>query len=100
MDTKLHWRKLYIAATQETDWSKMEDRISAVEIAIKRRLHALPHEHFGTPTELHAIADIRQRLWILRADVARWQEFKALHDPKWLNSASGRSCEERRSNEA
>jgi hypothetical protein len=55
----------------EPDWSKMEDRIRAVEIAINQRLHDLPREGFGTPTELHAMAETRQRLESLQADVAR-----------------------------
>jgi hypothetical protein len=54
----------------EPDWSKMEDRIRAVEIAINQRLHHLPREGFGTPTELHAMAETRQRLESLQADGA------------------------------
>jgi hypothetical protein len=55
----------------EPDWSKMEDRIRAVEIAINQRLHDLPREGFGTPTELHAMAETRQRLESLQAEGAR-----------------------------
>jgi hypothetical protein len=55
----------------ESDWSKMKDRIRAVKIAINQRLHDLPREGFGTPTELHAMAETRQRLESLQADVAR-----------------------------
>jgi hypothetical protein len=49
----------------------MEDRIRTVEIAINQRLHDLPREGFGTPTELHAMAETRQRLESLQADGAR-----------------------------
>jgi len=76
MDTKQHWQKLYIAAALERDWSKMEDRIREVEIEIARRLRDLSQNHGGTPTELHAIADTRQKLEILRVDVARRKESK------------------------
>ena len=76
MDTKQHWQKLYIAAALERDWSKMEDRIRAVEIAIAQRLRDLSQNHGGTPTELHAIADTRQKLEILRVDVARRKQSK------------------------
>jgi hypothetical protein len=55
----------------EPDWSKMEDRITAVEIALNQRLHDLSREGFGVPTELHAMAETRQRLESLQADVAR-----------------------------
>jgi hypothetical protein len=46
----------------EPDWSKMEDRIRAVEFALNQWLHDLPREGFGTPTELHAMAETRQGL--------------------------------------
>jgi len=55
----------------ELDWSKIEDRIRKVEIAINQRLHDLPRKGFGTPTELHAMAETRQRLESLQVNVAR-----------------------------
>jgi hypothetical protein len=33
------WEKLYQAAILETDWSKMQERIQATDLAIKGRLY-------------------------------------------------------------
>ena len=76
MNTREEWQKQYTIAVLETDWSKMDDRIGAVETAIKQRLYDLSLDHGGTSEELHAIADTRQKLEIMRADVARWRESK------------------------
>jgi hypothetical protein len=76
MNTRQEWQKQYTMTVLETDWSKMEDRIGAVETAIQQRLHDLSLDHGGTSEELHAIAETRQKLEILRADVARWRESK------------------------
>ena len=76
MNTREEWQKQYTIAVLETDWSKMDDRIGAVETEIKQRLHDLSLNHGGTSEELHAIAETKEKLEIMRADVARWRESK------------------------
>lgn len=66
----------------EPDWSKIEDRIRAVEIAINQRLHDLSREGFGTPTELYAMAETRQRL------MSQFRQFRASRNPLIFTSSS------------
>jgi hypothetical protein len=37
--TEYKWHEVYKAALLETDWSKMEERITAVEAALHARKH-------------------------------------------------------------
>jgi hypothetical protein len=39
MNTEHKWERLYRTAVLETDWSKMDEHIHAVENGIKERLH-------------------------------------------------------------
>ena len=76
MTTKHDWEQLYSVAVLETDQSKMEDRIRAVEYAIKRRLNGFSLECGGTPEENQAIVDALLGLSVLRGDLATWQGFE------------------------
>ena len=74
MDTEHEWERLYRIAVLETDWSKMEGHIHAVENGIEARLHEFSLNHGGSPEENQAIVEALKRLDTLRGDVARWQE--------------------------
>jgi hypothetical protein len=74
MTTTYKWFESYSSAVLETDWSKMEGRIVAVEAEIKERLHEFSLDHGGSPEETRAIGDALDRLKALRADVASWRE--------------------------
>jgi chemotaxis regulatin CheY-phosphate phosphatase CheZ len=74
MTTTYKWFESYSAAVLETDWSKIEDRIGAVEVEIKERLREFSLNHGGSPEENRAIVDALDRLKALRADVASWRE--------------------------
>jgi hypothetical protein len=64
------WKSLYQAAILETDWSKIEERIQAVDSAIGARLHEFSLNHGGTPEENQAIREALIGLTMLRRDVA------------------------------
>jgi hypothetical protein len=66
------WEKLYRTAILETDWSKIEERIEAVDSAISARLHAFSLNHGGTPEENQRIQDALHGLSVLRREVAEW----------------------------
>ena len=68
------WNEVYKAALLETDWSKMEERINAVEAALYARKHEFDLNHGGEPEENLAIEDALRGLCVLRDDAARWQE--------------------------
>jgi hypothetical protein len=74
MTTTYRWFENYSAAVLETDWSKIEGRIDAVEAEIKERLNEFSLNHGGSPEENQAIVDALERLNALRADVASWRE--------------------------
>jgi len=74
MTTAYKWFESYSSAVLETDWSKMEGRIGAVEAEIRERLREFSLDHGGTPEENRAIGDALDRLKDLRADVASWRE--------------------------
>ena len=76
MNTEHEWERLYRIAVLETDWSKMDEHIHAVENGIKARLHEFSLNHGGSPEENQAIVEALKRLDTLRSDVARWQESK------------------------
>ena len=67
------WHEVYKAALLETDWSKMEERITAAEAALHERKKEFDLNHGGTPEENQAIQDTLNRLRVLQNDVARWQ---------------------------
>jgi uncharacterized protein YecA (UPF0149 family) len=70
------WREVYQAALLETDWSKMEGRIQAVEAALHERKNEFALNHGGTPEENQAIEDALQGLGVLRTEVATWEGSK------------------------
>jgi hypothetical protein len=74
MTTTYKWFERYSAAVLETDWSKIDNRISAVEAEIQERLREFSLNHGGSPEENRAIVDALDRLKALRADVASWRE--------------------------
>ena len=74
MNTEQKWERLYRIAVLETDWSKMDKHIHAVENGIKERLHEFSLNHGGSAEENQAIVEALKRLDTLRGDVARWQE--------------------------
>ena len=76
MTTKHDWEELYRVAVLETDRSKMEERIRAVEYAIKGRLNGFSLECGGTPEENQAIVDALVGLSVLRGDLASWKGSK------------------------
>jgi hypothetical protein len=70
------WEKLYQTAILETDWSKIEERIEAVDSAISARLHAFSLNHGGTQEENQRIQDALHGLSVLRREVAEWHGSK------------------------
>ena len=71
-----NWEELYQAAIVETDWSKMEERIQAVESAIGARLDEFSVNHGGTPEENQRLRDALSGLSVLRREVADWHGSK------------------------
>jgi len=76
MTETYNWHQVYQVALLETDWSKIEGRIQAVETALNERKNEFALNHGGTPAENQAIEDVRHRLDILRKEVAAWHESK------------------------
>ncbi len=74
--TEYKWYEIYQAALLETDWSKMEGRIQAVEAAFHERKNEFALNHGGTPEENQAIEDALRGLGVLRTEVAEWQRSK------------------------
>jgi hypothetical protein len=66
------WEKLYQAAILETDWSKIQEHILAVDSAITARLHEFSLNHGGTPEEIQRIKDALSGLSVLRREVVAW----------------------------
>ena len=77
MTATYKWQEVYKAAVLETDWSKMEERIRAAEIAIHARKNEFRLDHGDTLEENQAIAEAVGNLSILRADVALWSKQKS-----------------------
>lgn len=73
MNATYKWLEFYRAAVLETDWSKLDELISAAEMAIRARLNEFNRDHGGTPEENQAIVDALNGLSVLRNDAARWQ---------------------------
>ena len=72
------WHEVYKAALLETDWWKMEERITAAEAALQARKHEVDLDHGGTPEENQAIEDALRGLSVLRMDAATWLERQQL----------------------
>jgi hypothetical protein len=72
--TEYKWHEVYRAALLETDWSKIEERITAAEAALHARKHEFDLNHGGTTEENQAIADALKGLNILRQEVTMWQK--------------------------
>jgi hypothetical protein len=72
--TEYKWHEVYKAALLETDWSKIEERITAAEAALHARKHEFDLNHGGTTEENQAIADALKGLNILRQEVTMWQK--------------------------
>jgi hypothetical protein len=77
MNAEHEWERFYRIAVLETDWSKMDEHIHAVENGIKARLHEFSLNHGGTPEENQAIVDALHGLDILRKDIAAWRSKRA-----------------------
>ena len=75
--TEYKWHEVYKAALLETDWSNMEERITAAEAALHARKHEFDLNHGGTPEENRAIDGALRGLSALRHDAARWREKRA-----------------------
>ena len=69
---KPKWHEIYKAALLETDWWKMEERITAAEAALHSRKKEFDLNHGGTPEENRAIADALNGLDNLRKEVGAW----------------------------
>ena len=70
--TAYRWSELYKAALLETDWTKMEERIQAVENALHERTQEFALDHGGSPDESQAIEDALRGLSVLRGEVSAW----------------------------
>jgi hypothetical protein len=76
--TEYKWHEVYKAALLETDWSKMEQRIQAVEAALNERKREFDMDHGGKLQENEAIDAAFRGLGVLRSEVARWQGSKCM----------------------
>lgn len=72
---KESWRRLYEAAILETDGSKISDRITAAEQAIRARMEEIAHDP-ASVEERSAIGDAMSGLRILQAELrtGNWME--------------------------
>ena len=71
------WHAVYEAALLETDWSKIEERITAAEAALHARKHEFDLNHGGEPEENLAIEGAFRGLRVLRDDASKWREKQA-----------------------
>ena len=69
--TSYSWQESYQAATLETDWTKMQDRVQIAESEIHQRRLVLSQDHRGTDEERAALVNAMSGLRVLRMDVAR-----------------------------
>lgn len=76
MTTEQKWQELYRLAVLETDGNRIEERVQALESAVKERLHEFSLNHGGTPKENQAIVDALHALDLLRKEAAAWHESK------------------------
>lgn len=77
MGIRYEWQDIYHEALLETDWTRIEERIHAAEVAMKEKLHEFLLNHGGTPEENHAIEDAMNALNVLKREVAVWREKRA-----------------------
>jgi hypothetical protein len=71
------WQNLYSDALLETDWTKIEDRIDAADVAINRKRKEFESDHGGTPEETQAIEDALNALNVLKREVVVWRQRRA-----------------------
>jgi hypothetical protein len=74
MITDYIWRKSYLSALLETDWTKMPNRLQEAEAELRERERVLSEDHGGTAQERQAIADAINGLKMLQRDVVEWQK--------------------------
>jgi len=74
MITDYIWRKSYLEALLETDWTKMPNRLQEAEAELRERERVLSEDHGGTAQERQAIADAINGLKMLQRDVVEWQK--------------------------
>jgi hypothetical protein len=55
MTTQYSWQESYLTALLETDWTKMLERIQAVESEIRERQRLFSENHGGTAAERQAM---------------------------------------------
>jgi hypothetical protein len=72
-NSNLEWKNLYQAEILETDWSKLPERIEALDSAIERRLSELPQKQGSSPEEIQAIQNALSGLTVLRKELKAWQ---------------------------
>ena len=65
---KYDWEDEYVAAILETDNARLQERISAAELAIANRVDALNMNHGGTPEERQSLATALAGLHKLRIE--------------------------------
>jgi hypothetical protein len=73
MHTEHSWAKTYHDAILETDWTRIEEKVEAAEIAIRVRRHEFSLNHGGTPEENQDIEDALYALNVLRKEVGAWR---------------------------
>jgi hypothetical protein len=69
----INWKEFYKAALLETDWTKMEERVKAVETEIHKRRLTLRQNRDGTQEERDALINAMSSLRVLQRDAAKWQ---------------------------
>jgi hypothetical protein len=68
--TAYKWSEVYKAALLETDWTKMQERLQAVEAALHNRKNEFALDHGGSSEENQAIDDAFRALNTLRNEAA------------------------------
>jgi hypothetical protein len=72
MHTEHSWVNTYHDSILETDWTKIEGKLEAAEVAIRVRRHEFSLNHGGTPEESQDIEDALYALNVLRKEVDAW----------------------------
>jgi extradiol dioxygenase family protein len=70
--TSYKWTEVYKAALLETDWTKMQERVQAAEVAFQERKHEFTLNGGGSPEETLAIDDGLRSLITLRHEATNW----------------------------
>jgi hypothetical protein len=73
MDAEYSWAKTYYGAILETDWTSIEEKVEAAEIAIRVRRHEFSLNPGGTLEEDQHIEDALYALNVLRKEIGAWQ---------------------------